>query len=126
MCVVPAAHIHEVWDVVVKNYFSKKCKSPAATRILDYVEKSYIGRKRTRKLWVKPTFAHSLWNKVEALEGGSILTNNSVETFNRNWNASVPRRASVQQTIRAFQREARLSVVTMREMKLGLPQNISK
>lgn len=124
---VPENHIQEAWEKVVRKYFYLHCgKFPAALKVLDYVGRTYIGKRRTRKLWIPSTFPHSLWNKVAAVQAGEILTYNSVETFNRNWNASVPWRASVPHIILAFQRESRLAVVTRRELAMNLPQNFFK
>ena len=50
----------------------------------------------------RPLFAHSLWNKYQAVRAGDMRTNNVVEGYNPAFSLSLPSRASLWTVIDCF------------------------
>ena len=119
MITVPPAFIMDVFEKVLKPYFKKHCASSPALNLLDTIKNTYYGSRKTRNLVKEPLFPHTMWNKWNDISRGEMLTSNSVETWNRNWNSTHCKGPNaVLEVILGFQREAHLTEVISRDISL--------
>ena len=87
----------------------------------EYVPKTFIAirTRRTRNKVEPPMFPHHLWNKFNDLNNDEILTNNSVEAWNLQWQKSLRRNPTIWDVIGGIRREAGLSEILLKEINEG-------
>ena len=88
-------------------------------RFLQYIEKYFVGESCTRKSRRPPFFSHSLWNKHQQTMEQAVTTNNAVEGWNCNWNATCTKRPNWWKYLAHLQTEEGLSRMRWREVVDG-------
>lgn len=98
---VPEGYVAEVFSSIT-IWFQEHCNIPEATSLLQYFEKTWTGKCSRGRVVKDPILPPKLWNHFKGILDGEILTNNSVECWNREWKNSLPRKPSVWDVLDAF------------------------
>ncbi len=98
---VPVDSVVHAYDTVVLDFYDNHRNDESWTEMsyeidqfLAYFERTWVGSKSHSRSNVRrePLFAHSNWNKHQAVMDGEALTNNFSESFNHGWTSSLERR----------------------------------
>jgi hypothetical protein len=101
LSLVPENQVVQVWEDFLSKEFDVLSTGfqddyEQVEMFLAYFEKTWLGSMNTRT-WERrsPLFAHSLWNKYQAVLDEDVLTSNAAEGYNHALSTSLPKNASV-------------------------------
>ena len=123
---LPSDQVCAAYETIVRPMLlDSVANKEMAISVCNYLEHTYMGKRRTRKNITAPLFSPSMWSHHQTVVGDSVrvLTNNSQECFNRVWNNTLAKSPDVGSVIAGFQREARLMSDTLREFRTYCPEN---
>ena len=123
---LPSDQVNAAYENIVRPMLlGSVANKEMAISVCNYLEHTYMGKRRTRTTTTAPLFSPSMWSNHQTVlgDGVRVLTNNSQECFNRVWNNTLAKSPNVGSVIAGFQREAWLMSDTLREVRTYCPDN---
>ena len=124
LSLLPTTDVVEGYDTVVLPFFEKEyAENASVDDFLGYIERTYIGKKRSDNGRGNPLFPLSMWNTTERILSDRQTTTNAVESWHSRWANSLGTNHSIYSVIRGFMNEDSLARSKFQEVVAGRATN---